>query len=154
MDAVRELTQLDDRLAELRPGFVDARHELVIRSEPASHETQRERQPDQALLGPVVEVALEPAALGVACLDDAGARRAEVLELGACFGLQALVLEREARRRRDFLDQLGVVEEVGSVEDQRDGRPSRTSGVAARSSSRPRSTGRPRTSAYRPSPIG
>ena len=78
----------------------------------------------------------------------------EVLELGACFGLQALVLEREARRRRDFLDQLGVVEEVGSVEDQRDGPAFADQRRRGTILEQARSTGRPRTSAYRPSPIG
>ena len=113
-----------------------------------AQESQREREPDEALLGAVVEIALEPAALGVARLDDAGPRRAQILELSPRLGLQALVLEREARRRRDLLDELGVVEEVGSVEDHRDGpalADERRRGATVQHERA--STGRPRASA-------
>jgi hypothetical protein len=122
MDAVRELAQLGDRLTELCLGFVEARHELAILvgSELRAEEAQREREPDETLLGAVVEVALEPAALGITGLDDADTRGAEIGQLGARLGLEALVFEREARRRRDFLDELGVVEEAGSVQGQGD----------------------------------
>ena len=72
------------------------------------------------LLSPVMEVALEPAPLGVASLDDPGARQAEILDLCARLGLEALVFESEPRRRRDLLDELRVVEQVGSMEEERD----------------------------------
>ena len=110
--------------------------------------SQRERQPDEPLLRAVVEVALEPPALGVARLDDAGARSAQMLELRARFGLEALVLDREPGRRGDLLDQLGVVEQVRAVEDTATGPPSRTSGVAL---GRPRPRRRPADRARRPS---
>ncbi len=123
MDAVRELSQLGDRPAQLGLGLVEVRRKLLflIGSELPPQETQREREPDEALLSAVVEVALEAAAFGVARLNDAGTRGAEILELHASFGLQALVLKRQARRRRDFLDELRVVEEVGPVEQHCDG---------------------------------
>ena len=149
MDAVRQLAQLGDRPAQLGLGLVQARRELriLVGPELRPQEAKREREPDEALLRAVVEVALEPAALGVTRLDDAGARGAEILQLSAGLGLQALVLEREARRRGDLLDELRVVEELGPVETSATGRPSRTSGVAARPSRGAGSTGRPRASA-------
>ena len=55
----------------------------------AAGELEREPDPEQVLLGAVVEVALEPAALGVAGLDDAGAGGAHLGELGAQLGLEA-----------------------------------------------------------------
>ena len=144
VDAVSELPQLGDRLAELGLGLVEARGELavLVASEPRAQEPQCQREADEPLLSAVVKVALEPPALGVARLDDAGARRAEILQLRARLGLQALVLEREARRRGDLLDELRIVEKVGPVEQERDGpavanerrrgRPSRGAGSTAR----------------------
>ena len=52
-------------------------------------ELEREPDPEQVLLGAVVEVALEPASLVVACFDDAGAGGADLGELGAELGLEA-----------------------------------------------------------------
>ena len=56
--------------------------------EPAAGELEREPDPEQALLGAVVEVALEPPSLVVAGLDDAGAGGADLGELGAQLGLE------------------------------------------------------------------
>ena len=79
-----------------------------------------------------MEVALEPPAFGVAGLDGAGPRGAQLLELGARMRLQPLVVEREAGGRADLLEQPGVVEQIGAVERARaTGRPPRTSGVTA-----------------------
>ena len=49
---------------------------------------QEQRERDQPRLRAVVQVALEPAALGVARLDDAGARRAQLLEALAQLGVE------------------------------------------------------------------
>jgi hypothetical protein len=49
---------------------------------------------DEPLLGPVVQVALEPAALGVAGRHDALARRLHLGEPGLRLGQQALVRTR------------------------------------------------------------
>ncbi len=81
---------------------------------------QRER--DEPLLGAVVQVALEPAALGGPGLDDPGARGAQLLDPGAQLGLQALVLDREARGGRDRADELRVVAERAVVHDRADAR--------------------------------
>ena len=71
----------------------------VVQRRARQPQVQRER--DEPLLGAVVEVALEPAPLVVAGLDDARARGAQLLEPGAQLGLQPLVLERERGRRAD-----------------------------------------------------
>ena len=99
--------------AQLRVGLVEPA--TTSGSTPAASlradKAQREREPDEPLLGAVVEVALEPPALGVAGLDDAGARRAQLLELRAHLGLQPLVLEREPRGRGHLVDELLVGEQ-------------------------------------------
>ena len=59
----------------------------------------------------VVEVALEATALGVTCLDDPRPGCAHLCELGAQLGLEARVLEREARGGTDRLEELGLVQE-------------------------------------------
>ena len=82
---------------------------------------EREREVDQALLGAVVQVALDPAALGVAELDDPGPGGADLLELGPDLGLEALVLDRQAGGGRDRLDQLGLVVQGGVVDQGGDG---------------------------------
>ncbi len=123
MNSVRELAKLGDRSAQLGLGLVEAPREflVLIGFELRPQEAQREREPDQTLLGAVVEVAFQPAALGVARFDDASTRGAEILELRAHFGLETLVLEREARRGRNLLDELRIVEEAGPVEKHCDG---------------------------------
>ena len=82
---------------------------------------RRERL-DEPLLGAVVEVALELAAGGVAGLDDAGARGAQVAQAGAQVGLQALVLERDPGRGGDGADELRLVLERGVVDHRGDRR--------------------------------
>ena len=72
------------------------------------------------MLSPVVEVALEPAPLGIAGLDDASPRRAQVLQLGEHLGLEALVLDGEPCGRADLARELAAVEKRGVVDDDRD----------------------------------
>ena len=64
-----------------------------------------------------MEVSLQAPALGVAGLDDPRARLAQLLELGAQLGQQPLVLERQARRSRDRLQQRRILGERGVVDD-------------------------------------
>ena len=86
----------------------------------AAGELEREPDPEQALLGAVVEVALEPPSLGVSGLDDAGTGGSHLGELGAEFRLQARVLEREARGGADGLEELGLVQERRVVDERGD----------------------------------
>ena len=72
------------------------------------------REGDEPLLCAVVQVSLQPTPLRVCALDDACTRRAELHELGAQFGGQALVLEAEPGRRNHVLDP-GWIGEHGPV---------------------------------------
>ena len=84
---------------------------------PEHPQLQRER--DEPLLGAVVQVALEPAALGVAGRDDALARRLHLGEPGLRLRQQTLVLERDRRGRAHRLDHLGIVVQRRVVDDRR-----------------------------------
>ena len=112
VDAACERAQLAEGVDDLG---VRLGEELVRRrtsvGEPAAGELEREPDPEQALLRSVMEVALEPPPLGVAGLDDPRPRGAHLCELGAQLCLQARVLEREAGRGADGLEELGLVEE-------------------------------------------
>ena len=68
------------RAAPPRPRRCE-RGRLVAVGSCDAQQPDRQREPDEPLLGAVVEVALEPLALGVAGLDDPRARGAELLEL-------------------------------------------------------------------------
>ena len=63
----------------------------------ALEEAQLEREGDEALLGAVVEVALQAPALGVARRDDALARGLHLGQPRPGLRVQALVLERHGR---------------------------------------------------------
>ena len=89
VDAAGELAQLVERGAQLGDGGVDLIADL------GAQQPQREREHHQPLLGAVVEIALEPAALGIAGLDGTGARRAQLLQAGSSLRLQPLVVERQ-----------------------------------------------------------
>ena len=86
VDAARELTELPGRGGELVRGLLEQARGLVGRAVHARpRQAQIERQPDQPLLGPVVQVALEPAARLVRGLHHARPR-------GAQLGLLVLAL--------------------------------------------------------------
>ena len=111
MDAARERAQLLERAHDLGVGLVEELLDALASSpSAAARELERQPDPEQPLLGAVVEVALEPPPLGVPRLDDARARGAHLGQLGAQLRLQARVLERQARRRRDRLHQLRLLQ--------------------------------------------
>ena len=83
------VAELLHRLVEQLGGRRRVGVELVA-GQPQVH-----RQRHQPLLGAVVEVALDPAALGVAGLDDPRAGGAQLLDLGLQLGVQLLVLGAE-----------------------------------------------------------
>jgi hypothetical protein len=64
---------------------------------------------DQALLGAVVQVALDAPAFGVAGRDDAFPRAFDLGEAPPRLAVQVLVLQGDRRRRGDRVDQFGVV---------------------------------------------
>ena len=82
-----------------------------------SRRLQRER--DEPRLGAVVQVALEPAALVVAGLDEPRARRAQLHHARAQLGVEALVLQQQGGRRAGGADRL-VLRERAVVHDRGD----------------------------------
>ena len=84
-------------------------HLVVVLADARARQPQREPDPEQALLRAVVEVALEPPALGVAGRDDTRARGAHLGELRPQLGLQAGVLDREPSGGANRLEQLAIL---------------------------------------------
>ena len=85
-----------------------------------ARQPELQRQRDEALLGAVVEVALEAAALAHRDLDEPRPRRLQLLDPGAQLGLEALVLELQRRRGRRGADEARVVAQRGVVDDRAD----------------------------------
>ena len=87
MDAAGEVAQVLERQSGFLAGAAHqlGRHRVALGS-PLLRHPQVQRQRDQALLGAVVEVALDPPALGVGGLDDARAGAAQVGHLGGHAG--------------------------------------------------------------------
>ena len=67
-----------------------ARDQLIVVGHTGAREAEVVRDGQQPLLCAVMEISLEPAPLGVTDLDDPGAGRAQILELGEHFGLESL----------------------------------------------------------------
>ena len=82
---LQRLQQALARLAHQRPGVG------AVVAQARLGQAQRHGDRDQALLRAVVQVALDAPALGVGGLDDAGARRRQLVEPRAQLGLQPLV---------------------------------------------------------------
>ena len=79
MEAARKLAELLERERKLFPRPAeDLRRRLGIDPEPGLGEPEGERERDEALLGAVVEVPLEPPPLGVGRVDEARARPAQL----------------------------------------------------------------------------
>jgi hypothetical protein len=118
VDAARELAELVKRLLQLllgiREQFVGARRPL---GKLGAGELEGEAECEEALLRSVVEVALEPTSLCVAGGDDPGPRCSHLFELRAQLGMQSLVLERQARRGRYRVHELGLLRERRVVDE-------------------------------------
>jgi hypothetical protein len=93
VQAAGQVAHLADRVAQLGRGLVDQRRG-ALRRRACLFESHR--QCDESLLGPVVEVALDPSALLVRGLGEACPRGPDLLELDAHLRGQAGVLERQA----------------------------------------------------------
>ena len=102
---VDRVLQLGIDLGELR---VEPRGVAVAA---VAREPHGQPEPEQCLLRAVVEVALDPAALGVGRRHEPRARLPHLEQSRAQLGLQARVLQREPRRRGHRLEQLGVLEQ-------------------------------------------
>ena len=99
MDAPGELTQLVKGRLQLRARLVQELAPTSDRSDLHARQPELDRERHEPRLGAVVQVALEPPALGVAGLDETRARGAQLLDPRAQLGGQPLVLERQRRSR-------------------------------------------------------
>ena len=73
MDAAGQLAQLLDAGGELAERGLEHPRQLAVRGRLALCEPEMKRNPGEAALRAVVQIALEPPALGVADGDEAGA---------------------------------------------------------------------------------
>ena len=106
MDAARELAQLAQRELELLRDLLDHRDGGGI-VEARLEQVQVQREPDELLLGAVVQVALQAPARGVARLDDAQPRDPQLLDARAEVRLEALVVDGKPGRRGGGVHELG-----------------------------------------------
>jgi len=120
VDTVREVAELAESGLRLTGCLLEQRRSLDVTVGRCGRACQTElvREGKKALLGTVMKVTLEPAALGIACLDDAHPRFAKVVKLREHSRLQALVLEREPNCGTELAFELaycgGVVHESDS----------------------------------------
>ena len=120
MDAARQLPQLLERARQLVAGRGD--EQLGggrVGVDPAPRQPQLQGERDEPLLRAVVQVALDPAALGVPGRHQALARGAQLREALLGLHVQPLVLDRDRRAGSDGLDHLRIVVERGVVDDRR-----------------------------------
>src|SRR5436190_6424265 len=124
LEAVGELTNLAELSLRLIASRGDQIHQLRVAvglgRRPCQAQVVGESQ--EALLGPVVEVALEASPLRIARLDDPCARGAKLLELSSDLGLELLVLDRDARPVENLLKQVRLVEQARVVHQSGNGR--------------------------------
>ena len=97
----------------------DLLRDAGIGAELRLREPQCERERDEPLLRAVVQVALEPPALGVGGLDEPRARPLQLAELHLELPLQPLALEHQPGARERAFQQLTLVEERSVVLEQR-----------------------------------
>ena len=120
MEAVRHVPQLGEGGADLLARVVQPSHRRGVRAQPAFQKCELERQRDESLLRPVVQVALQPLALGLSRLDDAGARTLQLLQVRLQLGVQLAVLQCDAGRCADRRQQVRLVVQRGVVQQGRD----------------------------------
>ena len=80
VDALGELAQLAQRVGERGARLGEQRLRRRVALDPRVREPERHRDRHEPLLRAVVQIALDPPPLDLRCLDDAGARRAQLLE--------------------------------------------------------------------------
>ena len=119
---MRQITQLLDRLVEIAFELAELGAARRTGLDLFAGEREPDAQRDEALLCPVVEIALEPAPLDLAGGDDAVARLAQLAQRVPPARFELGVLLREQRDRAGGLQQLGLFGELGVVDDRR-GRP-------------------------------
>ena len=115
-----DLPEVGDRRSDLRDDLIERRRENSRFAGQAQLETpDLHAERDEALLRPVVEVALEPTALLVAGLDDACARSLDLGELDPYLDAEARHLDRERGGGEDAIEQVATFEQRRIVQQRR-----------------------------------
>ena len=122
MQAAGQLAQLPERLRELAARLGDGGAGLGVVAQARLEHAQLEVQRDQALLGAVVEVALQAPPLALSGLEDARADGAQLVDAGQQLGLEPRVLDGDRGRRADGVQQLGLLAQRRVVHERGHGR--------------------------------
>ena len=109
MDAAGNVTELVQRRGDLPLGLHQACLGVGVARGPAGEQSEFQGQRDQALLGAVVQVAFEPLPLLLLGIDDPRAGTLQLVQPGPQLRLQPAVLQGDAGRRRDRVQQLVLV---------------------------------------------
>ena len=132
-----------------RACLIEAHARFAIAAHAALRAGQLERQGDQPLLRTVVQVALQSLPLLLPCLDDPRARSLKLFQARPQLDVQSSVLECDAGRSGDGIEQLGLIGQRRSraTAPPRAPRPGRSASSPARCRALGSSTGRPSRSA-------
>ena len=120
MDPAGELAQLVEARPELGARGVEQRGELRVARRAPAGEAELRPERDHPRLRAVVQVALEPPALVVPRAHEPRPRGPQLLDPRAQLGGEALVLERQRRRRPGRADELRLLGELRVVADRGD----------------------------------
>jgi hypothetical protein len=118
--AARDLAQVVDRALQLVERTLDERRQPAVARDLGLERPERQERGREALLGAVVQVALEPPALAVARADEPEARRLELLELCDEVAMEPVALHRAAPHRQERGRELGRLEQLRVVHEHPD----------------------------------
>ena len=136
MQATGKFAKLPERHFQLGRGPVERRRQPRVGATGLGlGELEGQCQRDEALLGAVVEIAFDPAPLGVTGGHDPGAGCADVLELGADLGLERSLSSAKRAAADTDPSSSGCSISAGSWISSATVCPSRSSRVTARSGS-------------------
>ena len=119
VNPARYLAQLPERGRDLAPRLRQPQAGVSVGSQLLLEQAQLEREGDQPLLGAVVQVALQSLPLLLSGLDDPRTRSPQLLQARPQLDVQAPVLDCDAGRRADGVEQLGLVDQRGIVDQGR-----------------------------------
>ena len=109
VNAACDLAQLFERSGDLLSRSVDPFRCVSVTVEPLLEPAQVEGEGHESLLSPVVKVPLQTLAFALGGLEDPRARSAELLEPRSKLDVELGVLQREAERGGDGVQELGLL---------------------------------------------
>ena len=121
MDPACELARLLERRRDFAPRLLDLRPRLRIVVQPLFQEAQLERERDEPLLCPVVEVPLQPLSLLAGRFDDPCPGPAKLFEPSTKLHMKLGVLESDGRSGRHGLEELRLLLQRRVMQERCDG---------------------------------